>query len=148
MNMKLVLSVLLALFLFVANIYAQPSELNEVIQLSWANPSYTARSAAVGGAFSSLGADISSNFINPAGIGMYRSVELVYGSNFSFKNTVSDYLNNTDNASNFLMEFGTIGLVFATKRKQNRRLSYLNFGLAYHQSNNNNLRTTMISSQI
>lgn len=140
MNMKLGLSILATLFLFTINLKAQPRQLNEVAQLSWANPAYTARSAAVGGAFTSLGADISSNFINPAGIGMYRSVEVVYGPNFSFKNTTSDYLNNTDNASNFLMEFGTFGLVFATKRNQNKRLRYLNFGLAYHQSNNNNLR--------
>lgn len=140
MKKKLVLSVLAALLLFTAHINSQPRELNEVIQLSWSNPAYTARSAAVGGAFTSLGADISSNFINPAGIGMYRSVEVIYGPNFSFKNTGSDYLNNSDNASNFLMEFGTFGFVLATKRKQNKPLRYLNFGLAYHQSNHNNLR--------
>jgi hypothetical protein len=33
----------------------------------------TARSAAIGGAFVSLGADLSSLYINPAGLGMYRS---------------------------------------------------------------------------
>jgi len=110
-----------------------------VVQLSWANPSYSARSVAVGGAFTSLGADMSSHFINPAGIGMYRSIEVVYGPNFSFKNTASSYLNNTENASNFLMEAGTFGLVFSLERNR-KNLKYLNFGLAYHQSNHQNLR--------
>jgi len=142
MNKKLSLSVLATLLLFSAILLAQPRELNEVIQLSWANPAYTARSAATGGAFTSLGADLSSSFINPAGIGMFRTAEVVYGPNFSFKNTTSDYLNNTENASNFLMEFGTFGLVIPTKRTQKKRLTYLNFGLAYHQSNNHNLRKT------
>lgn len=36
----------------------------------------TARSAALGGAFTSLGADLSSMSINPAGLGMYRSSEI------------------------------------------------------------------------
>lgn len=35
----------------------------------------TARSAALGGAFTSLGADLSSMHINPAGLGMYRNSE-------------------------------------------------------------------------
>jgi len=138
--MKVILSVLATLFLLATNLKAQPRELNEVIQLSWANPAYTARSIAVGGAFTSLGADISSNFINPAGIGMFRTAEVVYGPNFSFKNTASNYLNNTKNASNLLMELGTFGIVIPTKRTQKKRLTYLNFGLAYHQSNHNNLR--------
>lgn len=38
----------------------------------------TARSAALGGAFTSLGADLSSMNINPAGMGMYRSSELSF----------------------------------------------------------------------
>ncbi len=138
--MKFVLSILATLFLFANNSTAQPRELNEVVQLSWANPAYTARSMAVGGAFTSLGADVSSNYINPAGIGMFRTAEVIYGPNFSFKNTASSYLGNAENANNFLMEFGTFGLVIPMKRTLKKRLSYLNFGLAYHQSSNNNLR--------
>ncbi len=53
---------------------AQTAE--DMLRLSQYNYSFgTARSAALGGAFTSLGADLSSMTLNPAGLGMYRSSE-------------------------------------------------------------------------
>ena len=49
----------------------------ELAQLSQTQPFGTARSMAMGGAFVSLGADLSSMSINPAGLGMYQHNELV-----------------------------------------------------------------------
>lgn len=49
----------------------------DMLQFSQYNYGFTtARSAAMGGAFASLGADLSSITINPAGLGMYRSSEV------------------------------------------------------------------------
>lgn len=49
----------------------------DLLRFSQYNYSFgTARSAAMGGAFTSLGADLSSMNINPAGLGMYRSSEI------------------------------------------------------------------------
>lgn len=49
----------------------------DIYRISFKNrASGTARSAAMGGAFTSLGADPSSMNINPAGLGMYRSSEV------------------------------------------------------------------------
>lgn len=54
---------------------AQSAE--DVYRVSFENTGYgTARTAAMGGAFTSLGADVSSMSINPAGIGMYRSSDI------------------------------------------------------------------------
>lgn len=55
----------------------------------------SARVAGMGGAFTSLGADISSMVINPAGLGMYRSSEmlisLAFDTTTSFNDTYGDY---------------------------------------------------------
>lgn len=55
----------------------------------------SARVAAMGGAFTSLGADISSMAINPAGLGMYRSSEMLISLGVdhtkSFNDTYGDY---------------------------------------------------------
>lgn len=45
----------------------------DALRMSWTTPSGTARNQAIGGVMGSLGGDISANFINPAGIGMYKT---------------------------------------------------------------------------
>ena len=54
----------------------------------------TARSAAMGGAFTALGADLSSISINPAGLGMYRGSEVGLSLSLTTNKTKSDYFNN------------------------------------------------------
>ena len=57
---------------------AQTPSPEVMLRLSQYNYSFgTARSAALGGAFTSLGADLSSMAINPAGLGMYQSSDAV-----------------------------------------------------------------------
>ena len=59
----------------------------------------TARSAAMGGAFASLGADLASISINPAGLGMYRGSEVGISLSVLSTDVSSDYLNRKGNAS-------------------------------------------------
>ena len=83
--------------------YAQEPE--DGLRLSWFAPNGTARSNALGGAMGSLGGDLSSNHINPAGLGFYKSSELlltpkflVQTNNFNYRGTSSS---NTNSKSNF-----------------------------------------------
>ena len=55
--------------------FAQDPE--DGLRLSWFAPNGTARSNALGGAMGSLGGDVSSNHINPAGLGFYTKSELL-----------------------------------------------------------------------
>lgn len=73
----------------------------------------TARSAAMGGAFTSLGADISSMSINPAGIGMYNSGEVSISPGLRFGNSKVNYSNGAqaDNTTN-KMTIGSFGAVY------------------------------------
>jgi long-subunit fatty acid transport protein len=53
----------------------------------------TARSVSMGGAFGALGGDISGIAVNPAGIGVYRSSEIVTTLNFQNSQTETELLN-------------------------------------------------------
>ena len=56
-------------------IFAQ--EPADALRYSWYTSSGTARQQAIGGAMGSLGGDISATFVNPAGIGFYKTGDFV-----------------------------------------------------------------------
>jgi hypothetical protein len=90
---------------------AQAQEPSDALRYSWLTMSGTARNQAIGGANTALGGDLSSLFYNPAGIGLYRTGELVISPGFGFGNQQAAYLgsNATQNASNF--RFGSTGVI-------------------------------------
>lgn len=88
---KHIYSLVLAFTVVAGSVFAQGSvqggyltrlsdfKTTDMLNLSQYNYGFgTARSAAMGGAFGSLGADMSSMGINPAGLGMYRSSEFSF----------------------------------------------------------------------
>src|SRR5450432_24026 len=84
----------------------------DALRMSYTHPSGTAREQAIGGAMGSLGGDISANYVNPAGLGFYKTGEVVLSPGWSFGSTNTGYLsNNTKSPSynNFLL--GTSGFV-------------------------------------
>src|SRR5882757_6519217 len=85
----------------------------DALRASWTVPSGTAREQAIGGAMGSLGGEISSNFVNPAGLGFYRTREIVFTPGWRSMQEKANYLNTASpghTASNF--NLGTSGLVF------------------------------------
>src|SRR5690349_22893057 len=58
-------------------------------------PGGTARNQAIGGAGASLGGEFSSLFINPAGLGFYKSADFLLTPSLSFKKPNSTYLGNS-----------------------------------------------------
>ena len=84
--------------LWAMNVNAQtPGDLLRLSQYDYSLG--TARSAAMGGAFVSLGADLASISINPAGLGMYRGSEVGISLSVLSTDVSSDYLNRKGNAS-------------------------------------------------
>ncbi|HVY76621.1 MAG TPA: hypothetical protein VG890_17450 [Puia sp.] len=85
----------------------------DALRLSYTNPSGTAREQAIGGAMGSLGGDITANFVNPAGLGFYKTSELLITPAFGLSKTKSDYLSDNQTGpglNHFIM--GTSGVVF------------------------------------
>lgn len=96
--------------------YAQEPE--DGLRLSWFAPSGTARSNALGGAMGSLGGDLSSNHINPAGLGFYKSSELLLTPKFLVQTNNFNYRGTSSSNTNSKSNFGSVGMVFADGLKE------------------------------
>lgn len=94
------------------SLYASAQVPEDALRVSWTTPSGTARNQAIGGVMTSLGGDISANFINPAGIGLYRTSELVLSPGFSFYNNKSTYRDTKTSQTGNGFVLGTSGFVF------------------------------------
>jgi hypothetical protein len=84
----------------------------DALRASWTVPGGTAREQAIGGAMGSLGGEISSNFVNPAGLGFYKTREIVISPGLRSLQDKANYLNVNNGghtATNF--NLGTSGLV-------------------------------------
>ena len=74
----------------------------------------TARNQAIGGAGASLGGEFSSLFINPAGLGFYKTGDLVITPGYTFKTNKASYLGNTEQTPNYAFNMGASGVVFSS----------------------------------
>ncbi len=118
--------------------YAQLPE--DAIRYSWLTPNGTARSTAIGGALTALGGDLQSMFVNPAGLGQFKTSELVLTPGFNFSNNKANYLGGSDKDAKSGMSFGTSGFVFGSPRWQFglgiSRTANFNSNIAYNGVNN------------
>jgi hypothetical protein len=110
--------------------YAQDPE--DGLRLSWFTPSGTARSNALGGAMGSLGGDLSSNHINPAGLGFYKSSEILLTPKFSIQTNNFNYLGKVSSSDKTQSSFGSIGIVFADGKRKNNWTSS-SFSITFNQ---------------
>lgn len=137
---------LLSFFLFTGSLmYAQVPE--DAIRYSFYPQNGTARNMAIGGAMGSLGGDINAVFVNPAGIGFYKTSEFVLTPGFSFGKNTSRYREtDTKNAKNNV-GFGTTGWVFGNPSRQNPNNSSA-FSIAITQpvNFNNEIRYTGLNN--
>ncbi len=110
----------------------------DVYNLSQVNFGFgSARSMALAGAFTSLGGDVASMSLNPAGLGMYRTNELTFTPMISFQSAdnsaataTSGFQNWGDNGST-RFSIGNIGIVFNAYEGGDSDIVSLNFGIGY-----------------
>lgn len=106
----------------------------DALRYAWATPSGTARQQAVGGAMASLGGDISATFVNPAGLGMYKTGDFVITPGFSFLNNNATYYGRTEKDKKKNGSFGTTGVVFGTGTEGTKRDRGAAISLAINRS--------------
>lgn len=94
----------------------------------------TARFVGMGGAMGALGGDISTMGTNPAGIGIYRSNEIMATLNFGTTTTESNYLGSRHSVDADRFNFSNIGAVLSHKVGNYTDLRYVNFGINYSRS--------------
>ena len=94
----------------------------------------TARFVGMGGAMGALGGDISTISTNPAGIGIYRSNDLMTTFGFNYTSSESNYKGNIMNSDKYRGSFDNIGFVYSSKIGNQTALRYVNFGFNYHKA--------------
>ncbi len=86
----------------------------DALRASWITPIGTARTQAIGGAMGSLGGDITSAIVNPAGLGLYRTSEAVVTPGWRFLLDKGNYLGGGRTAPSInKFNLGSSGFVFS-----------------------------------
>lgn len=111
--------------------YSYAQEPADALRYSFLTPSGTARNQAIGGAGGALGGEFTSMFINPAGLGFYKTGDFAFSPSFSFQNSKSNYLGNPESAKNNSFSIGTTGFILASPSQQGKsvRSTAIGFGI-------------------
>ncbi|MDQ6814376.1 MAG: outer membrane protein transport protein [Bacteroidota bacterium] len=83
----------------------------DILRYSYFPQHGSARNMAIGGAMGSLGGDINALFVNPAGLGLYKTSEIVLTPGFGFNNNKADYRGVNTIAKKSGFDLGTSGVV-------------------------------------
>lgn len=145
MNKKLgiaVVSILSSSFLFAQD----PAD---AIRFSWLTSQGTARAQSLGGATTALGGDITALYSNPAGLGFYKTSELVLTPGFHAMDNNSTYRGNTSNDFKNGFTYGPIGLVYAMPNYNNSKWKNTTLGVSISRAANfnNNIYTSGSNNQ-
>jgi hypothetical protein len=141
-NMKRSILTAVSAFAIIAGVYSQ--NVDDALRYSQNFYGGTARAISMGDAFTSLGADLSAISINPAGTGMFRSMEISFTPQLYFDNTSSTF--NGTKTGDYRYNFGLpqIGIVGSLISHENSSgLVSLNFAYSYNGLNNYNENITM-----
>lgn len=125
---------------FIGSAFAQGEM--DAFNLSYTDLKGTARSVAMGGAFGALGGDISGIAINPAGIGVYTTSEIVTTVNFSNTRTRTDLFGSKTNDSKFKFSFDNLAFV-GTVPLHSDIAPLINFGFSYNRVQSFDRKYTM-----
>lgn len=93
----------------------------DALRYSWYTSSGTARQQAVGGAMTSLGGDLSAAYVNPAGLGFYKTGDFVLTPGYNFLNNKATYYGRTEKEKRNNFSFGTTGLVIGSGSEKDNR---------------------------
>ncbi len=109
----------------------------DAVRLAYLNPGGTGRFMGVGGAFGALGAEFSSTGLNPAGLAMYRTGELVFSPALRFARTEATLpgagLPYPEGNSAFRLD--NVGIVFHSAPRRSRWKTF-NVGIGLNQMAN------------
>lgn len=131
--------IILPSILCVSIIFAQVPE--DALRNAWYIPMGSARSLAIGGAMGALGGDISANNINPAGIGLYKTREVVFSPGVLLNDNKINFRGTQSDQQNTGFAYGSTGIVLGAtntgKQMGNFTSSAFSFSITQIASFNN-----------
>ncbi|MCE3007465.1 MAG: hypothetical protein LW884_03845 [Bacteroidetes bacterium] len=122
--------------------YAQAQTLQDAHRFNQMNPTGTARSLGMAGAYTAVGADFTSATLNPAGLGLYRGSDISISPYLNISSSNTDYLDVSGSDSRALPGIGSFGLVF-TNTEPAGQLKSWSFAVGYNQLGNYLRRATV-----
>jgi long-subunit fatty acid transport protein len=130
--MKKYIFILVALFV---SVYSFGQGEIDAYRLSKNDLSGTARGQAMGGAFGALGGDVTGVAINPAGIGIYRSSEVIFNAGLTLNQTTADFEGTKESKGN--AKFSCDNFAYIGNFPVGNADNYsLNFGFTYNRLKN------------
>lgn len=120
-------------------IYAQVPE--DALRYSFFPQNGTARNQAIGGAMGSLGGDITAPYVNPAGLGFYKTKEIVFSAGFLLNENKTTFRDNNSIKTNAGVTVGTGGLIFGFSSTKKQGISNaISFTLTQTANFNNHIQ--------
>jgi hypothetical protein len=113
---------LLIPFLLSASI-AKAQVPEDALRYSFFPQNGSARSLSIGGAIGSLGGDITSTFVNPAGLGNYRTGEVVFSPGFLLNSNKINFRDTRSQNRKNNFSFGASGIVFGQTNPYDQKSS-------------------------
>src|SRR5881628_820680 len=99
-------------FAAVLGFFASMSQLPEdVLRYSYFPQRGTARNMAIGGAMGSLGGDLNALYVNPAGLALYKTKEVVLTPGFMFNINKANFRGTDTKSNKSTFDLGTTGMV-------------------------------------
>jgi hypothetical protein len=105
----------------------------DALRTAWFTQNGTARNLATGGVMGSLGGDITANHINPAGIGLYKTREIVLSPGFGLNNNKFNYRGTDTSGNKSAFQYGTSGIVFGASGRPNQKWTSSAFAISVNQ---------------
>lgn len=129
---KNILRYVAGLSLMVCPVLAGAQDIYKVENFSGEDLNGTARFVGMGGAMSSLGADLSVMGTNPAGMGLYRRSDVAMSAGFNVQPGAQSF-SGIDKAR---PSFDQLGFVYSAKMGSGSALKFMNIGFNYHKRRN------------
>ncbi len=118
-----------------STVFSQSPE--DVLRYSYSPQQGTARNLAVGGAMGSLGGDINALYVNPAGLGLYKTGEFVFSPGLIFNKNKLNFRGSDTSSKKSGFNIGTTGIVIGFNNRGSKWTSQA-FSIAISQSANFN----------
>lgn len=122
--------------------YAQTAE--DALLFSQENFEGTARTMAMGNAFTALGGDVGALSINPAASGVMRCSQITFSPGFTTAKSQTSYLGDINKDGNTAFTLSNFGSVLSFDTNNYSGLLNFNFGFAYNKKNS--YRSTMYTT--
>ncbi len=106
---------------FSFQLFAQTPE--DALRYSFIPQNGSARNMAIGGAMGSLGGDITTTFVNPAGLGFYKTNEFVLTPGFLLNNNQANFRTTANQNKKNNFGFGTSGWVWGYANRNNPNIN-------------------------